>query len=91
MVGSDTVTSQTDAPDDYVMNETEQAALEKYYEVTGNGSTEERLDRIELAVTQLDVKLTTILEAVDSIMEQAKPAIEQLTNSPLVKMITGAK
>jgi hypothetical protein len=54
-------------------------------------STEARLDRIENKVNELDVKLTTILEAVDNIMGQAKPAIDQLVNSPLMKMITGGK
>lgn len=83
--------SLTNEQDDYVMTEAEQAALEKYYEITRNGSTEERLDRIENAVKELDTKLSTILEAVDNIMGQAGPVIKQIAESPMVKMITGGK
>lgn len=77
--------------DDYVMSEAEQNALETYYQVTRGETVEQRLDRLETKVDEINVKLATILESVDAIMVQAKPAIDQLVNSPLMKMITGGK
>lgn len=77
--------------DDYVMNETEQAALENYYKATRNETVEQRLDRIETAVKELDTKLSTILELVDGMMAQAGPVIKQIADSPMVKMLTGGK
>lgn len=51
----------------------------------------ERLSRIERKIDEMDIKFTAVLTMVDEISNQAKPAIEALVNSPLVKMITGGK
>lgn len=52
-------------------------------------ATEIRLDTIEKEVKAINEKLDAILTNIDVIVSQAKPVIDQLTNSPLVKMITG--
>ena len=52
-------------------------------------SVDQRLARLETSVQNLHDKFDMLLANVDSVIEQVKPAIESLSNSPLVKMITG--
>lgn len=42
-------------------------------------------------VRELKVTLAATLEQVTSVVEQAKPALEQVMNSPIMAMLTGGK
>lgn len=74
-----------------VLTEADETALRNYHLRTQGETVEERLDRIEKMVGELDTKLSTILATVDNIMEQAGPVIKQIAESPMVKMLTGGK
>lgn len=82
---------------DDTITEEEARILAQLEERRADG-TEIRLDAIEKQIAEiretvngLDAKLTTILEMVDSIMGQAGPVIKQISESPMVKMLTGGK
>lgn len=53
------------------------------------GSITSRLDAIETRQIALDAKLESILTIVSDLINEAKPVIEQVQNSPLVRMLTG--
>jgi len=57
----------------------------------GHNEPEARMARIEEKVDALDAKLTSVLASVDEIVSQAKPALEQVMNSPILAMLTGGK
>jgi len=52
-------------------------------------STEERLDRIEQKIDHLVEQIDQAANQINGIAEMAGPAIEQLTASPMLRMLTG--
>lgn len=52
---------------------------------------DERLDRIEGKLNELIRKFDQAAEQITSIAEMAGPAIEALTASPVMRMLTGGK
>jgi hypothetical protein len=60
------------------------------YAIT-NDDLDLKLDALTARVNAVETTLTSILDRLDTIVDNIKPIIEQLENSPIVKMLTGGK
>lgn len=71
----------------------EKNAMPKHVPITNEEQNARRGDIAELSdkIDAIDAKLTAVLKSVDEIIEQAKPAFEQLMNSPILAMLSGGK